>query len=457
LTPWVLESFLFCCHPPCLESPLVRTQFMKWSWFWTVTVLSFLSVGVLLAAVLPGLKPFRSDLTPAQEAAMARLSQGKDLNESMTVLVLGTDVVPSTRCDENNFCAPSNSLNGRSDTILLAHFQPQVGKANIISIPRDSRVVIPGYGKRKVNEANREGGAPLAAQTISELLGGVPIDRYVRINPLGVVDLVNSLGGVRVYLKKAIRYSDDSQHLYINLPQGWQTLSGLQTQQYLRFRHDELGDIGRVQRQQEVIRAMADKALKPETLARLPDLLEVVKRNVDTNLSVADLLTLARFALTLDRDQDLQLVMLPGRFSYPGEYGSGSYWVAATERLPALTARYLGWGELPASDPQAGYQARLAIQNASGRAVTKRQLRAYFRAQGFTNIDILDSYPDPIWRTQVIPQQGDTGLAEQVQQTLGLGEVRRDSTGQINSDITLRLGRDWGVRWDREAQPVESR
>jgi len=271
----------------------------------------------------------------------------------------------------------------------------------------------------------------------------------VRINPLGVVDLVNSLGGVRVYIKEPIRYRDDSQHLYIDLPQGWQTLSGLQTQQYLRFRHDALGDIGRVQRQQEVIRAMSEKALKPETLARLPEIFEAIKRNVDTNLSVSDLISLARFALTLDRNRDLQMVMLPGRFSYPGEYAV-SYWMPNQDKLPTLAAQYLGSGEVAPITLEDALHARISVQNASGRTVTKRQLRTYFRNLGFTRVDIQDPYPEPIWRTQVIPQQGDTLLAQKAQEVLNLGEVRRDSTGQINSELTLRLGRDWGVVWDRQ-------
>ncbi len=408
--------------------------------FWTVTAFLFLVVVGLAVLILPTIKPFGKTLSAADQSALLKLSQGKKLDQSLTILILGTDIVPSRKCNENNFCEPSNSLDGRSDTILLAHFQPTTGKVNVISIPRDSRVQVPEHGTGKINEANKIGGAVLAAQTVSQLLDNAPIDHYVRINPLGVIDLVDSIGGVRVYIKKAIRYRDDSQHLYIDLPQGWHTLSGFQTQLYMRFRYDELGDIGRVQRQQEVIRALAEKALQPQTLARLPEIFGVIKNNVDTTLSVADILSLARFGLVLDREKDLQMVMLPGRFSTPSEFNA-SYWLPDSDKIQVVTSRYLGWGEVEtALTPQ---RARIIIQNATGEPLKRRAVRSYFREKGLAGVEFMGDYPTFVWRTQIIPQQGDLPLAEQVQELLGLGEVRKDSTGQINSDLTIRLGKDW--------------
>ncbi|WP_218082608.1 LCP family protein [Anthocerotibacter panamensis] len=417
---------------------------MKRPLFWAVTALLMsMSVGAVL--LMSNLRPFHTAMTQEQQEAMSRLRQRPKLGQSLNILVLGTDIVPSKQCNENNFCTPSNSLDGRSDTIMLVRFAPEAGKVNVISIPRDSRVLIPGYGKRKINEANINGGAALAAETVSNLLGGVPINHYVRINPLGVIDLIDSVGGVRVYVKKAIRYSDDTQHLYINLPQGWQTLGGQQAQQYLRFRHDELGDIGRVQRQQEVIRALAEKALRPDTLVRLPDIFQVIQRNVDTDLSVGDLLTLARFGLNVDRDRDLQLVLLPGRFSTPGEFSS-SFWIPDEQKIQGLSARYLGQGDASATEVPSTLSARIAVQNATGAPISSTRIRQYFREQGFENITVTARYPTFLWRTEIIAQQGDIPLAEAVQKMLGVGGVRKDSTGQISSDITIRLGKDWAAQ-----------
>ena len=103
----------------------------------------------------------------------------------------------------------------------------------MLSVPRDTRTEIEGYGVRKINAANVEGGPGLTAKTVSNLLGGAGIDRYVRINVLGVAKLIDALGGVTVYVPKDMKYQDDSQHLYINLKAGKQHLNGEQNRRLL--------------------------------------------------------------------------------------------------------------------------------------------------------------------------------------------------------------------------------
>ena len=146
---------------------------------------------------------------------------------------------------------------------------------------------------------------------MSELLGGVAIDRYVRINVQGVEKLVDTLGGIMVNVPKDMKYQDDSQHLYINLKAGEQQLNGDQALQFLRYRYDDYGDIGRIQRQQMLMRAVVEQALTPSTIARLPKILSVIQSNVDTNLKVEELLALVGFAAQTNRS-NIQMLMLPG-------------------------------------------------------------------------------------------------------------------------------------------------
>jgi LCP family protein required for cell wall assembly len=89
----------------------------------------------------------------------------------------------------------------------------------------------------------------LSAKAVSNLLDGVGIDRYVRVNVVGFGKLIDTLGGITFYVPKDMKYKDDTQHLYVNLKAGEQHLNGDQAMQILRFRHDELG-ISVVQRQQ---------------------------------------------------------------------------------------------------------------------------------------------------------------------------------------------------------------
>ncbi len=177
--------------------------------------------------------------------------------------------------------------------MLLLRFDPTTNKLTALSIPRDTRTEVEGRGVTKINTANVVGGPALSAKTTSELLNDVTIDRYIRINVQGVEKLLDAFGGVTVYVPKDMKYQDDSQHLYINLKAGKQHLNGNQALQLLRYRHDENGDIGRIQRQQMVMRSLMEQTISPATIGRIPQILSVVQSHIDTNLSMEELMALA--------------------------------------------------------------------------------------------------------------------------------------------------------------------
>jgi polyisoprenyl-teichoic acid--peptidoglycan teichoic acid transferase len=408
---------------------------------WFALAVSVVAICSVVGGGLAFVSRWQPFLSPEQQQINAQFEKAH-LDNALNILLLGTDIVASTKGNARNWHPPTNSFNGRSDTMLLIHFDPSASQVNVISIPRDTRTMIPGHGAHKINVANVYGGPVLAAQTVTNLVGA-PINRYVRINPQGVIELIDALGGVTVYIPKAMHYRDDSQHLYIDLPQGLHTLSGLQAQQYLRFRADELGDIGRVQRQQALLRALADRAVKPETLVKIGDILNVVKKNIDTNLSVEDIFALAKFAKGIDIKKDLRMVMLPGRFSRPHEY-EVSYWIPQTEVAASLGARFFG-----APTPENALPAltlatmHLSIQNATGQPGMARQLGASLRKQGFKHIAFTNDRPDPIWATEIVAQKGNIDAAQVVSDLLKVGTVKVDATGSLQSDVTVRLGKDW--------------
>ncbi|MCU0537863.1 MAG: LCP family protein, partial [Hydrococcus sp. Prado102] len=219
------------------------------------------TAGAILAVSLSSTPLKQTNLSQTEEAVFNQEEtiSYKSLNlpqlsRPVNILVLGTKVLTSDLEEEERpkedlgYHALVNSFKGLSDTMLLLRFDPQKETVTVLSIPRDTQAEIEGHGIRKVNEANYYGGPALAAESISKLLGGVPIDRYVRVNIQGVEKLIDALGGVTVYVPKDMKYQDDSQHLYINLKEGEQHLDGNKAIQFLRFRYDEFGDISRVQR-----------------------------------------------------------------------------------------------------------------------------------------------------------------------------------------------------------------
>jgi LCP family protein required for cell wall assembly len=326
------------------------------NWFWLGFGLSGVAMvsataGALLAVSFSSTPLLQRHLTP-QEAAMfgkgGSLTSGNlrlpELTRPVNVLVMGMSVLttdlrnPPPEAQHLSYEAQVNSFDGLSDVMLLVRFDPQTERVTVLSIPRDTQVTMDGFGVIKINAANINGGPAASARLVSELLNGVQIDRYVRVNIGGVQKLIDALGGVTVNVPKNMKYTDETQHLFIDLKQGRQHLNGDQTLQLLRYRHDSEGDLGRIERQQMVMRALMEQSLNPTTLARFPQIISVIQSHLDSNLSVEELLALAGFAVKTNRS-NVQMLTVPGHFNGNGRH-EVSYWVPEHRRIREMIAQY---------------------------------------------------------------------------------------------------------------------
>lgn len=442
------------------STPKVASVRRKWTLF-VVLFVALLSggLGAGLAFVLSS-RPFQQRQLSADEAAVFnRNSNGMTsaiagvptLTRPVNILVLGTIILTSDLPDAQSkpkgkyLAEVEDNLNGMSDAMLLIRFDPATQKVVVLSIPRDTRVDIQGVGKTKINFANYAGGAPLSAQTVSQVLGDIPIDRYVRFNVNGFGKLIDALGGVDVYVPKKMKYQDDSQHLYINLNAGQQKLNGSKAIQYMRYRHDDLGDIGRVQRQQAFFRAFIDQKLKPQAITKFTEVLAIVKDNIDTNLSVEEILALAGYTSKIDR-KNIQMHMAPGRFSNPGEFDSLSYWILDNRRLAKIMSQ--SFGIMKKSDPSieesTTQNLRIAIQDSMSQPEGSKKATTVLSKAGYAQVfPASDRWTKPLAKTVIVAQNGDRESAEKLREALGIGEVIIESTGDIESDITVRVGKDW--------------
>ena len=425
-------------------------------WLWIglgLTGVAMLSAtaGAWLAFSLSTTPLSQAELTPEEEAifgqaeAVSRKNlQIPELARPVNILVLGTKVLTSDlkEAPENDlgYHALVNSFEGMSDTMLLLRFDPARGKLAVLSIPRDTRTQIEDYGTTKINYANYKGGPALAAQTVSDLLEDVTIDRYVRVNVQAIEKLIDALGGVTVYVPQDMKYQDDSQHLYINLKEGEQHLGGEKAVDFLRFRYDAYGDIGRVQRQQQLMRAVVEQALKPATIVRIPKILSIIQSHIDTNLNVEELVALAGFAAKTER-ANVEMLMVPGNFSNEGEYDA-SYWLPDQEGIKQVMAQHFNIGSNLAeeSDPA---NLRVAIQDSTGDAQAVQAMVDHLREAGFEQVYVSSEWRQPLQVTRIVAQQGDNQGAAAIQSALGVGEVLVESTGSLSSDVTIQLGEDW--------------
>ncbi|MEO0540121.1 MAG: LCP family protein [Cyanobacteria bacterium P01_A01_bin.105] len=412
------------------------------------------TAGALMAVSLNTTPLLQSQLSPAESAVFNQddpIAAGNSLRlprltRPVNILVLGVKVLSSDleegaeAYEDLGYHALVNSFEGLSDTMLLLRFNPRTDEMVVMSIPRDTRLRINGR-MTKINEANRDGGPALAAESISDLLGGVAIDRYVRINVQGVEKLVDALGGVKVDVPKDMKYQDDSQHLYINLKAGEQTLDGNQALQFLRFRYDEFGDIGRVQRQQMLMRSVVEQALNPATIARLPKILGVIQSHVDTNLAVEELVALVGYASNVDRSS-VQMLMLPGEFSTPEQYAR-SYWLPHYNTINTMVEQYFELGSAQLAEAENSAYLRIAIQDSTDDELAVQSLIDTLYDSGYQNVFVDRDFDRPLTESRVVAQQGDRTSANLIRRIMGVGETRVESTGNLDSDITIQLGVDW--------------
>ena len=213
---------------------------------------------------------------------------------------------------------------GRSDTLMLATVDPKKKSASLLSIPRDTRVHVPGYGYDKINVAYSLGGHNLTQDTVEEFLD-TPVDHYVLIKVPAFKRIIDAIGGVDIDVEKRMEYVDewdDDGGLVIDLYPGPQHMDGATAITYVRYR-DEEGDIGRIERQQKFMKAVMDQVMSPSIIPRLPSIIREVMGSVETDLSFRQCLELAG-ALKEAQSNGLSTKMVSGRPVYIDEI---SYWI----------------------------------------------------------------------------------------------------------------------------------
>lgn len=206
----------------------------------------------------------------------------------------------------------------RADTIILASLFPEERQVKLLSIPRDTRLLIPGHGNDKINHAHVYGGINLVKSSVEEFTG-IPIDYYVETNFQGFINMIDILGGVSLNVEKKMYKPLEN----IDLEPGLQTLNGYDSLAYVRYRDDGMGDIGRIGRQQNFIKVLAENTIRTSNVTKIPELVDEMKKYVKTDLSIMDMITYATRFAKMD-PADLEGYQVPG---FSGMQNEVSYWI----------------------------------------------------------------------------------------------------------------------------------
>jgi LCP family protein required for cell wall assembly len=205
-----------------------------------------------------------------------------------------------------------------TNTDVMATVRIKDGITKITQVPRDTYIESPSYGPLKINALYSLGGPKAVKAELASHLGR-PIHHHILVDLALVRRLGDALGGLEVTVPKRMYYNDYSQKLFIDLQPGPQTLKGKDLEGFLRFRHDEMGDIGRLERQKLAVQALFNKLTRPETILRLPQLMGLAGQDLKTDLGPMEIGGL----ITAMAGTKLDIEQLPG---VPNYRNGISYW-----------------------------------------------------------------------------------------------------------------------------------
>ena len=353
----------------------------------------------------------------------------------MTILLLGSDIRPKEDA-------------ARADTIIVARFDPETKKTLLVSIPRDTRVDIPGHGVGKINTANYLGGPALMIETVEDLLD-ISVNHYMEIDFKGFVGIVDALGGVYVDVDSEIDDWDASSHSpshrAAHIDPGYQLLDGEYALTYVRSRDFPDADFTRMRHQQEFFRALAKQSTRFENVFKMPAAISEFAKATTTDLGVSEILGLVNSARGID-EENIQTATLSGEWQSPYVYPDEDLIVQLGTAL-----REGGDIEEGAATDEGGEVSldpstvEVDIRNGAGTVGIASEASDVLGAEGFTVVEIGNANQFVYDETLVVYRE-DQPRAEAVASALPVAKVI-PSRGMyaFESDVLVVIGKDWPV------------
>jgi len=334
----------------------------------------------------------------------------------------------------------------RSDTLIVARIDSEQQSATLMSIPRDTRVAIPGHGTQKINAANALGGSALVIETVRKFTG-LPITHYVEVDFNGFREIVDAMGGVTVDVPE--RISDlkaaDYDRSAATINAGEQKLTGAQALTFVRSRAFPTGDFARIENQQIFLRALFRQGLQLGNALKFPALVNAVADSMKTDMSLRELLDLANQMKGMS-DENLRTVTMPGE---PRNISGVSYVIADEEAFARIIDR-VSQG-LPPEPEASGGDAlpdlsaiTVDVRNGAGIAGVAADAAARLSAAGIP-VGEVGNANQFIYDETLIVYRDEEAAALAVQDALGRGKpVASQGMYSFDSDVLLVVGTDWG-------------
>jgi len=321
-----------------------------------------------------------------------------------------------------------SSINGppRADTIIVASINLSNNKIGLLSIPRDTRIKINGHGYGRINAAHAYGGIDLLNETVEDFLN-IKLDYYLETDFKGFENIIDTIGGIEVTINKPLHYIDKAGGLYIDLPAGNVHLDGDKALQYVRYRDDTLGDIGRVARQQKFIEALMEKITSTNNILKLPSIYNELMSTVNTNIPFKDVTPFLKLAKNINT-HNLKTDMVPGTPEY---INGASYWIPDQDSLNIVVDSLIRSKEYIQND-----QYYITILNGNGVSGAANKAADELKKYGF-NIEKISNADNFDYQQNIIYYHKENKkIATGLQEILG-GNIEKMKESKVDFIIVL--------------------
>jgi LCP family protein required for cell wall assembly len=344
----------------------------------------------------------------------------------------------------------------RTDTIILARIDPKTKQMWLLSIPRDTRVNIPGHGVQKINAAYALGQEELAVKTV-ERFTDVPINHFMAVNFDGFQKAVDAMGGVWVDVpveindREADRTPGDKN---AHIDKGYQLLDGPHALTFMRSRHGYVDqDFGRMRSQQLFFRALADQ-IKKTSITKIPGLVTTVAPYVTTDMSLMDMLRTAQ-ALQGAGSKNVYTATLMGEWRTPyvwtdeakkaellSKMGAGEPFEPKKSKESSSTTPS-GAAAVQVKKPS---QITVTVRNGAGIAGCAKQASSILKARAF-KVGEVGNAGQFVYENTLVVYKKDRNAAEQVAAMLPPGAKIVQSRGMYayDSEVLVVVGKDWDI------------
>jgi polyisoprenyl-teichoic acid--peptidoglycan teichoic acid transferase len=387
-------------------------------------------------------------------------AENTDPGEPANFLLIGSDTRAQVQTPEEREAFGDASSEGgqRSDTLMVIHVDPEQKTGFLVSFPRDLAVDVPGLGQQKINAAFNadSGGGPQRVVDTLQQNFNVDIHHYIEVNFQSFKGIVDTMGGVPVYLEAPSRDEKSGfEFIPFNFKPGCYTLDGSTALNYVRSRGleqyidgrwqaDPRGDLGRIDRQQTFMKRLATEAFRksvnsPRTALDIADE-TIPKLQVDEGLGTDDIKKLIRSFRRVDPNdpQSLEMVTFP-TVSGPSNSRLGSTLQAKDPDAEAVLARLRQFGPVPTQQngPKPS-EIRVRVFNGSGQNGLASKTGTELQQQGFVNVGVGNQ--PRLNATEVHYRPGSLDKARVVQSYLsGVGKLVEDKA-IVEADVAVVLG-----------------